>query len=189
MTMADNPVVFLDIDVFLWEEIGRVEITLRKDVVPKTAENFRALCTGEKGFGYKGSKFPHAQGFGGVVGGLIPEDTAGGLSLEGARQINKSIYGPTFEDENYTLKHGPGTVSMCGKFGTSQPNANGSQFFICLGESTKPLTKLDGQHVVFGSVTKGMDVVKKIYEYGRNNAGGTISEEIEIYKCGELQNN
>ena len=187
MTMADNPVVFLDIDVFLWEEIGRVEITLRKDVVPKTAENFRALCTGEKGFGYKGSKFPHAQGFGGVVGGLIPE---------GNRPVNKSIYGPTFEDENYTLKHGPGTVSMCGKFGTSQPNANGSQFFICLGESTKPLTKLDGQHVVFGSVTKGLDVVEKVYhEFGLDpNDGlrftyGRLSDFVEIVNCGELQNN
>ena len=140
---------------------------LRADVVPKTAENFRCLCTGEKGVGKSGKKL-HYKGC--TLHRIIPDFMCQVLKLDciyvqggdfthGNGRGGESIYGDRFADENFTLKHtGPGMLSManCG------PNTNGSQFFI----TTVPCPWLDGHHVVFGEVKKGMNVLKTLEAYG-----------------------
>jgi peptidylprolyl isomerase len=162
----ENPRAYLDIHLS-GRPIGRVVFEVKADVVPRTAANFVALCSG-KGTGgatYRGSTFHR------VIPGFMCQ---GGITVSGF----SSIYGRRFEDENFELEHeGPGVLSMA----NAGPGTNGSQFFIC----TRATPHLDGRHVVFGQVVHGFGVVKAIESVGSTwNPLGWTSRTVEIAGCG-----
>ncbi|KAJ0084358.1 hypothetical protein Patl1_31111 [Pistacia atlantica] len=176
--------VYFDVEI-AGKPAGRIVMGLFGKAVPKTAENFRALCTGEKGVGksgkplhYKGSAFHR----------IIPSFMIqGGDFTHGTGVGGESIYGEKFADENFKLKHtGPANIALyfC-KQGFCQwqmlvRDTNGSQFFI----TTVTTSWLDGRHVVFGKVLSGMDVVYKMEAEGTQ--GGEPKSRVVIADSGEL---
>jgi cyclophilin family peptidyl-prolyl cis-trans isomerase len=167
-----NPKVFMDVTIGT-QDSGRMVFELYADAVPKTAENFRALCTGEKpGLAYKGSGFHRIiPGFMAQGGDFTKHNGTGGVS----------IYGAKFADESFKGKAGKhtgfGTLSMA----NAGPNTNGSQFFICTADTPW----LDGKHVVFGKLIEGEAVLKKIETYGSQS--GTPKATVTIANCGQIE--
>ncbi|EIW82177.1 hypothetical protein CONPUDRAFT_81720 [Coniophora puteana RWD-64-598 SS2] len=169
---TQRPIVFMDINIGE-TPAGRIKMELFSDIVPKTAENFRQLCTGEcrrdaRPQGYKNGTFHSVPNFMCQGGDFIKGDGTGSFS----------IYGTNFPDENFQEKHtGPGLLSMA----NSGPNTNGCQFFI----TTAKCDFLDGKHVVFGKVIDGMLTLRKIENVptGPNNRPKLV---VKITECGEM---
>eukprot|EP00197_Chlamydomonas_leiostraca_P007296 CAMPEP_0202869428 /NCGR_PEP_ID=MMETSP1391-20130828/12447_1 /ASSEMBLY_ACC=CAM_ASM_000867 /TAXON_ID=1034604 /ORGANISM="Chlamydomonas leiostraca, Strain SAG 11-49" /LENGTH=225 /DNA_ID=CAMNT_0049549741 /DNA_START=80 /DNA_END=754 /DNA_ORIENTATION=+ len=171
---VENPRVFWDIAIN-GEDAGRIVMELRADIAPKTAENFRCLCTGERGMGRLGKRLHYKGSF---LHRIIPDFMAqGGDFTNGDGTGGESIYGTKFADESFTLKHdSPGILSSA----NAGPNTNGSQVFVCF----QAAPWLDGKHVVFGKVVEGMPVVKRIEVCGTRS--GKPTKKVQIVDCGQL---
>ena len=180
VVLAEDPLdtvtqkCFFDITVD-GEAAGRVVFGLFGNTVPKTAANFATLCDGSAGVGNAGKPLHFKDSaFHRIIPGFMAQ---GGDFTNHNGTGGESIYGETFKDENFEVKHlGRGTLSManCG------PNTNGSQFFLCF----KSTPHLDGKHVVFGKVISGLDMLTKMEQEGSMN--GTPKKIITIKDCGVL---
>ncbi|KCV70179.1 peptidyl-prolyl cis-trans isomerase H [Fonticula alba] len=173
-----NPIVFMDISIG-GQHIGRMKMELFADVVPKTAENFRQLCTGEfrqggKPIGYKGVKFHRIiKGFMVQGGDFVNGDGTGAMNI-----YNKTSY---FDDENFTLTHDvPGLLSMA----NSGPNTNGCQFFI----TCAPADFLNQKHVVFGKLLddEGFYTLRMIEQLAVNPKNHQPIHDVVVTQCGEM---
>ncbi|KAI8450796.1 peptidyl-prolyl cis-trans isomerase mitochondrial precursor [Phakopsora pachyrhizi] len=150
------------------KHLGKIDLRLFNEKLPKTSKNFYELCIGKDGLGYRGSTFHRIIPSFMIQGGDFTKHNGTG---------GRSIYGESFDDENFLFKHDKaGILSMA----NAGPNTNGSQFFI----TTKPTSWLDGNHVVFGEVSAGLEVLKKIESYGSQS--GKPSTKITIDDCGAL---
>lgn len=164
-----NTRVYMDVSIGN-KHAGQLVFELFSQTCPKTTENFRALCTGEKGNGLSFTNCPFHR--------IIPKFMAqGGDFTSGDGKGGRSIYGSDFEDENFVHKHAQrGDLSMA----NSGKNTNGSQFFITFG----PKPNLNGKHVVFGRLIEGMETLARIEDNGTPK--GTPKQPTKIYRCGEL---
>ncbi|ESK94789.1 peptidyl-prolyl cis-trans isomerase [Moniliophthora roreri MCA 2997] len=175
MASSDRPITFFDVSIG-GRPIGRIIFSLYSDLVPKTAENFRALCTGEKGVGKSGKPLHYkGSGFHRVIKAFMCQ---GGDFTAGNGTGGESIYGEKFEDEAFPMNHTkPFLLSMA----NAGPNTNGSQFFITVNSTSH----LDGKHVVFGEVIKGKSVVRQIENFP-TSSGDKPTSPIIIEDCGVL---
>nr|XP_022913383.1 peptidyl-prolyl cis-trans isomerase D-like isoform X1 [Onthophagus taurus] len=176
MDNENNSIVYLDIQIGN-ERAGRIIIELFDQLVPKAAANFKALCTGEKGIGEYGKKLHYK---GNTFHRVVPQ-----FMVQGGDIINcdgtggESIYGPSFEDENFTIMHdNKGTVGMANQ----GPNTNGSQFYI----TTVPCHHLDGLNVAIGRVKKGLGIVEEMQQLPRENE--VPLKKCMIVDCGVIKN-
>ena len=169
-----NPTVFMDVTIG-GKSAGRVTIELYADVTPGTAENFRCLCTGEKGVGKSGKPLHFkGSGFHRVISDFMAQ---GGDFTAGNGTGGESIYGMKFKDENFVKKHTKrGDLSMA----NAGPNTNGSQFFLCF----IPCDWLNGKHCVFGTVTDGWNVLDALESVG--SSSGQTKAPCVIADCGQL---
>ena len=166
--------VFFDVEID-GSAAGRIVFGLFGDEVPKTTENFRALCTGEKGTGKSGKPLHFkASFFHRIINGFMAQ---GGDFTSGDGRGGESIYGEKFPDENFNIKHTkPHLLSMA----NAGPNTNGSQFFITFAATSW----LDGRHTVFGEVLEGADVVNALEKIG--SGSGTPAKKAKIVDSGEI---
>jgi len=172
-----NPQVYFDMTVG-GAPVGRVTFELYADTVPKTAENFRALCTGEKGIGSQGKPLHYkGSGFHRVIPGFMCQ---AGDFTRGNGTGGESIYGNKFADESFAGKAGRHTGPGCLSMANAGPNTNGSQFFVCTAQTPH----LDGKHVVFGSCIGGYEVIQQIEKVG--SGSGRTSKPVVIADCGQL---
>ena len=176
--VASNPLVYLDVTLG-GEALGRLVLELYKDAVPRTAENFRALCTGEVSTKEEGRLSFEGAPFHRVIPGFMAQ---GGDFTLGNGRGGMSIYGRHFDDESFDGKAGKHTGRGCLSMANAGPNTQGSQFFICLTRTPH----LDGKHVVFGHVRKGIELLDAIEEVG--SIQGKTSKPVVIAKCGQLKN-
>ena len=172
--MSYHSKTFFDIAIG-GQPAGRIVFGLYADT-PRTSENFRALCTGEKGVGksgkplhYKGSKFHR------IISNFMAQ---GGDFTAGNGTGGESIYGNKFADENFNHKHtGPGLLSMA----NAGPGTNGSQFFITFDA----FPHLDGKHVVFGEVIEGGEVLQAVHNVASQT--GAPRQTVQITESGQLE--
>ncbi|KDQ56674.1 hypothetical protein JAAARDRAFT_36162 [Jaapia argillacea MUCL 33604] len=176
--ITQRPITYFDITIG-GQPVGRIIFSLYSDLVPKTAENFRALCTGEKGIGKLGKKLSYeGSTFHRVISKFMIQ---GGDFTAGNGTGGESIYGEKFADEGFPVKHTkPFLLSMA----NSGKDTNGSQFFV----TCVPTPHLDGKHVVFGEVLKGKSIVRQIENFPKSS-GDVPTSPIVIASCGELSPN